>query len=271
MTLSYDSENLREALAVQVLGGGRIEAQVHEGWDVFGIPHGGYLAALAGAAVLESSGKPDLFSITVHYLRKAKLGPLQFSVESVGGSRRFTTVTATARQQDEVVLSVMASLGDRTAFEGTTWRARPRWDPRVASLTSPSGSNDGPGFAGPAMAHRTGLRLDTTTLSFAAGDRGEAAEIRATMENDDGHPLAALIACDATPPAVWNALGAGGWVPTVELTAHLRARPVPGPLTIVANTAHVSGGFLEEDAVVHDVEGRLVAQSRQLARWSSAS
>lgn len=76
------------------------------------------------------------------------------------------------------------------------------------------------------------------------------------------------MACDITPPAVWNVLGRKGWVPTVELTAHVRARPASGPLSIEVGTHHVQDGFLEEDALVRDARGRLVVQSRQLARWT---
>lgn len=61
-------------------------------------------------------------------------------------------------------------------------------------------------------------------------------------------------------------MGLSGWVPTVELTAHIRRRPAPGPLRVAITTRNLAGGFLEEDAEVWDFEDRLVAQSRQLAR-----
>jgi hypothetical protein len=45
----------------------------------------------------------------------------------------------------------------------------------------------------------------------------------------------------------------------------VRAVPAPGWLQIRLTTTNVSGGLLEEDCVVWDSTGRVVAQSRQLA------
>ena len=42
-------------------------------------------------------------------------------------------------------------------------------------------------------------------------------------------------------------------------------------MTVEASTRHVADGFLDEDALVLDADGRLVCQSRQLARWTEAS
>jgi hypothetical protein len=78
-------------------------------------------------------------------------------------------------------------------------------------------------------------------------------------------PLLLLLACDALPPVTFD-LGELVWTPTLELTAHVRANPAPGWLRIAAWTRNVAGGFLEEDAEVWDSAGRLVVQSRQLAR-----
>jgi len=39
-------------------------------------------------------------------------------------------------------------------------------------------------------------------------------------------------------------------------------------MTVEVDTHHVQDGFLEEDALVRDATGRLVVQSRQLARWT---
>jgi len=61
-------------------------------------------------------------------------------------------------------------------------------------------------------------------------------------------------------------LGATGWAPTVELTWHMRAVPRPGPLAVACRARHVSGGWFDEEAEVWDSAGRLVAQSRQIAR-----
>ncbi len=47
---------------------------------------------------------------------------------------------------------------------------------------------------------------------------------------------------------------------------HVRAAPAPGWLRVRHATRNVAGGMLEEDAEVWDSAGRLVAQSRQLAR-----
>ncbi|CAN5349282.1 thioesterase family protein [soil metagenome] len=263
--------SLAEAIAITP-DGERLHAHVHEGWDVFGIPHGGYLAALAGNAVLTATGQPDLFSITTHYLRKAAVGPMRFEVERVGGSRRFTTVTARAWQDDQLVLSVMASVGDRTGIEGPSWTDAPAPALTEAQLSPRAGDPSLP-FTPPAVAARLGLRIEAATAGFAVGRTGDQARIRGVLSAPPGDPtdqLLALVACDLTPPAVWNALGVKGWVPTVELTAHVRARPIAGPLTVDVRTSHVADGFLDEDALVYDSAGALVVQSRQLARWTSA-
>ena len=73
---------------------------------------------------------------------------------------------------------------------------------------------------------------------------------------------------DCLPPAVLNA-HAAAWVPTIELTAHVRGRPAPGWLRLRFATAHLVDGYLEEDGEVWDTRDRLVAQSRQLARLRS--
>ena len=63
---------------------------------------------------------------------------------------------------------------------------------------------------------------------------------------------------DALPPATFD-LGLPGWAPTIELTVHLRARPVPGWLRVSHATRNLAGGYFEEDAEIWDESGRLVA------------
>jgi acyl-CoA thioesterase len=70
---------------------------------------------------------------------------------------------------------------------------------------------------------------------------------------------------DAFPPAVFGLLGMVGWVPTIELTVHLRARPAPGWLLGRFHADDLSEGRVIEHGALWDSRGRLVAQSRQLA------
>ncbi|MEE8600886.1 thioesterase family protein [Euzebya tangerina] len=242
-------------------------AQVHDGFDVFGIPHGGYLLALGAGAILRDTAAPDIFSVTCHYLRKAEVGELRFAVSPVGGSRRFTTVTATGAQGGKTVLSLMASVGDRDGIHGPSWSG-------VPPLAIPS-DQLAPGrsehFTPPSIAESMGLRLDGASTGFVQGRVGAEGRMRGVADSSPIDQLTALVACDLTPPAVWNALGAKGWVPTVELTAHVRARPATGPFTIDVVSNHVSDGFVEEDALVYDGTGTLVVQSRQLARWTESA
>ena len=52
----------------------------------------------------------------------------------------------------------------------------------------------------------------------------------------------------------------------MELTAHVRALPAPGWISARLSTRNIAGGMFEEDCELWDSAGRLVAQSRQLAR-----
>jgi hypothetical protein len=84
-------------------------------------------------------------------------------------------------------------------------------------------------------------------------------------DHQDPDPYVLALAVDGLPPVVFG-LGATSWAPTVELTWYMRAVPSPGPLAVAARARHVSGGWFDEEAEVWDTSGRLVAQSKQLAR-----
>jgi hypothetical protein len=110
--------------------------------------------------------------------------------------------------------------------------------------------------------------LDPACTGWRSNDPAGIPEMRGYVQlrdHRDPDALLLALAVDALPPVVFG-LGATGWAPTVELTWHMRAVPVAGPLQVAARSRHVSGGWFNEEAEVWDAAGRLVAQSRQLAR-----
>jgi hypothetical protein len=74
----------------------------------------------------------------------------------------------------------------------------------------------------------------------------------------------AMMAGDVSPPVPLN-LGHTGWAPTVQLTTYLRRRPAPGWLRVIATAQEIGERMFDEDQLILDSTGSVVAQTRQLA------
>jgi hypothetical protein len=73
-----------------------------------------------------------------------------------------------------------------------------------------------------------------------------------------------LFAVDAFPPATFD-IEFSGWVPTLELTAYVRALPAHGPVRILQRAQLIDAQRVDEACYVWDRRGRLVAHGSQLA------
>jgi acyl-coenzyme A thioesterase PaaI-like protein len=244
---------------------GHWRGQVHEGWDIRGNANGGYLLAIVGRVLTSATGRPQPLTTTAHYHRPGVPGPVTIDVETVNETRRFTTATATLRRDAEPVLTVLGTLGDLGATTGPELvRATPPPMPEPdACVPLVPGDPFPPPFTG-----RVELRLHPEDAGFGEGRPSGEARMRGWFRLRDREPVdavALLCAVDAFPPTIFNADLPVSWTPTIEMTAHVRARPEPGWLRCAFRTRHVAGGFLEADGEVWDGAGRLVAQSRQLA------
>ena len=67
-------------------------------------------------------------------------------------------------------------------------------------------------------------------------------------------------------PPIFNRLGSRGWVPSLELTVHLKQTPTSGPLRMRGKTDFITSGFLEEDDEIWDSKGNLIGLARQMAK-----
>jgi hypothetical protein len=273
---------LDRGIAVTPLDDGDFAADLDGGWVVGGGVNGGYLLAVIGNAVrtrLEDSGHVDPFSVSAHYLTASVPGPAVVETSIVRAGGRFSTVAATLVQHVDGVrtprISALATYGDLdTPHDAATDAAAaalhlalpvPDLPPREQCLLSSDAPEDIKKMA--PLLDRFGTLLDPATAMWAIGKPSRNGVIQGWFELADHRPLdpiALLMVVDALPPVTFD-LGMPGWAPTLELTAHVRARPAPGWAVVRHCTRTVAGGLFEEDCEVWDSTGRLVAQSRQLA------
>lgn len=256
---------------------GTYDAELSPGWTIIRAVNGGYLLAMVGRALRAALPHPDPISITAHYLTASEPGPAVIRTETVRAGRTMSTGQASLYQRDEdgrevERIRVVAAYGDLGALpDDVRTSARPpsmpSYEECVSSADAPGGAA-GPVVGSTAILDRLDLRLDPATAGWAVGAPSGAGDMRGWLGLADGRDhdaMSLLLAVDALPPTAFD-LGLAGWVPTLELTVHLRCRPAPGPVRVSLTTRNLAGGLLEEDAEVWDSAGRLVAQSRQLAR-----
>ena len=250
------------ATAVTPDGAGRWSAIIPEGWDIFGKANGGVLMTVAARAMAAAADWPDPLTITAHYLSPVDAGPLTIDVEVVKAGRRLSTVTARVSQGDRAAVQLLGAFGDLTKMEGPDLitGVRPEF-PRPDECLS-----TGSGFS-PALMSQIDVRLVPDDTGFGRGEPHGTATMRGWFRLLDNEPIdvfALLLGVDCYPPTIFNTGLAAGWTPTVELTAHIRRRPVSEWLQCQFTSRYIFGGGLEEDAEIWDERG-LVAQARQLA------
>ncbi|MFD5516014.1 thioesterase family protein [Streptomyces sp. NPDC127066] len=267
-----DSEFDRDT-AVTPRGAGVYDVDLSAGWTIINAVNGGYLLAVLGRALADALPHSDPFTVSAHYLTASQPGPAVIRTDVVRTGRTLSTGQASLFQCDDEGreierIRVLASYGDLDSLpDDVRTTALP---PAIPPMDQCFGPQDAPAPipGSSAIADRLFLKLDPATLGWALGAPSGKGEMRSWFGLADGRdadPLSLLLAVDALPPTAFE-IGLSGWVPTVELTAHVRSRPAPGPLRVSITTRNLAGGFLEEDAEVWDSEDRLVAQSRQLAR-----
>jgi hypothetical protein len=244
------------------------DAMVQPGWDIGGNANGGYLLAIAGRAMVEVTRRPPL-TITAHYLAPAPAGPCSVDVALVRAGRRTATATASLRQGGgeggREVIRVLGTFAEQSDDGPVFVAGAPPPLPPYEECVEPAQPHEGPR---PALNERLAVRLRPGDDGFREGRPTGTAEIAGWFAFADERPVDAiglLLVADAFAPAVFNTELPVAWVPTLELTVHVRGVPAPGPLRCVFRSRFVHGGLLEEDGEVWDAGDRLVAQSRQLA------
>lgn len=257
-----------QAVAIDPDGEGRWRTRIEDGWDFAGTPNGGYLLSLVAKAMIELTGRPDPVAVTAHYLAPARPGPAELEGELLKKGKLLATAHASLCQGDRCVAQVLGTFGDLSR-------------PAPSKILHESGLPDLPppevciapapipgGFTPPPITHRVAIRLHPEHVGFALGKPHGRSEMGGWAKFADGRPIDTLalpLLADCFPPPIFNVGIPLKWVPTIELTIHVHKRPAPGWIGEWFTTDHIAGGYLEEDGVMWDETGDVVAVSRQMA------
>lgn len=238
------------------------------GWAVGDKPHGGYLLRTAVERALDEA-HPQPLAVSAHYLSSPDAGAASVQVDRLRTGRRVASSRVRLLQEGAARVEVLLSHG--TLADGQDfWRApdaAPPALPRPADC--PRVPTAGPGGRHVGYFDHVDLRIDPSTARWAVGQPQQRAVVQGWMRRADGAdacPLDLLVFADALPPVTFD-LGLMGWVPTLELTVHLRGLPAPGWLRVVHRATLLRDGWLDEQCEIWDSAGRLVAQARQLAGY----
>jgi len=251
-------------------GEGGLVADLDPGWGVGpGALNGGYLMAVAARAAL--AGSPHRHPVAVSASFLAATGPGRATLAVTPGPAGRTLAHASVLLAGSAGPSLSAQVTTATLTgEPPSYSASP--SPAATPVADCLPAVDDGTLAHPlpevGLRTRVLTRLDPVTSGWALGRPGTEPVMRAWVrlaEDREPDPLALLLFADVLPPTSW-ATGRFGWAPTVQLQVLVRALPAPGWCLVESRAGEVADGWLDEDYRIWDSTGRLVAQSRQLAR-----
>jgi acyl-CoA thioesterase len=261
VTFAFDN-----ATAVRKTADGRYEAEVLPSWDINGNANGGYLFAFGGRAMREHSGRRDPYSVTAHYLAPVQAGPISVEVDTVKSGKLLTTMNASIVVNGRTAVRFLGAFGEMADVTNDQFVAAT--PPEIPPFEECVPRNHD-GTAMPVeFANRFNSRIHPDDTAFLRGETNGIAVMRGWFEFGDGRPidtLSLLTIADSFAPPVLNVPMQKVWVPTIELTVHVRAVPVGARVACVFRSRVIQGGLTEEDGEIWDQTGNLVAHSRQLA------
>jgi acyl-CoA thioesterase len=261
----------------------RFTAEVSSDWRAGRGPHGGYLAAILLRALIETvadparsggpaggrSGGRAARSLTIHYARAPKPGPVSIRVVLEREGRSLSTLSARMEQDGSLVALVLAAFS-------VPWPAPEIYEEPMPDVAPPDPQRRSGKllFEGaPPFTQHLVLQPRIGVIPF----QGASApmEVGAWLGLAEPRPLDAIslaFLSDAmfSPPFI--RIDQPATSPTVDLTIHFRAslprvaNPNPDELCFARfHTGLLHEGFFEEDGVIWAADGTVLIQSRQLA------
>ncbi|MEO9238758.1 MAG: thioesterase family protein, partial [Jatrophihabitantaceae bacterium] len=249
---------------------GEYRVDIAAGWSIGGgHANGGYVLSVCLQALRNRLDRPDPLVVSAFYQRRVPIGPALIRTEPARAGRRLATGEARLLGSEPdgaaggELVRVVASFTDLSTASGRT------------TVLSPAPQLPPPADCQPLYGEQAelpngiGRRLECRVAELPGWRQGTPsgqALLECWIRFADGHPADTLALPGLTDMVIPAVFDLGEYrTTTIELTAHVRARPAPGWLAFRARTNYLIDGYHEEDVEIWDSTGQLVAQSRQLA------
>lgn len=257
------------AMALQPgpVDGDRVQFTGHlnEHWTIGPKIHGGVMLALCAKAA-RSAVVDGLEPVVVsaNYLHAPDPGPVDLEASVRKRGRQVSLVDVDLVQGGRVAVRAAVTLGVPERDSAALLDTSP-----VAALMSPEPPVEvapiGPGHPLAGVNHLVaGCDIRPDLSELRPGTEVPRTRIWVRPRDEAPDVLFALLCGDISAPVTF-AVQRRGWAPTVQLTAFLRRRPADGWLRVLSTTTEIGTTWFDQDYVVVDSAGQVVAQTRQLA------
>ena len=212
-------------------------------------------------------------SSSVQYLDRIDAKTFELEVETFKTSRGSSSGIVKLKQDDKICTTFTGTCSDFQFIKGYDGLQKP-----LPNIFNESDKKDyikmnydkiSKGFT-PAFIQQLECLIhpDHAWWNRDSNDKNNEARCSAFLEMQGGIPDQFCLSfySDILPPVVSNKYGPLGWIPTITLTTHIRQLPSTSELYADFRATDINKGYFEQDCNIWDLNGNLVASSRQLTR-----
>ena len=236
-------------------------------------PHGGYLLALMNKAMTQVLPHPSAINSNVYYLDRTEPESAELHVEIFRTSKGSSMGQVKLVQNNKITCLYSALCSDFDYMKGYSGLSTPL--PEIMKTVKQDDfkvmnyENLGLGST-PSFIKQLNMSVHPDHAWWDRDISSDAAEARCSayleLEGGIADTFVLSYLADILPPVVQNKYGSLGWIPTLALTCNIRQLPQTNLLFIDGLAKDISNGYFEQDCYIWDMNGNLVATSRQLAK-----
>ena len=268
-------ERFQEALKLENVEDNKFIVNPDTNYFVGNTPHGGYLMALMHKALTNILPHSTAISSSVQYLNRIDAKPFELEVETFKASRGSSSGVVKLKQDDRICTTFTGTCSDFEFMKGHDDLQKPLpkifKDKDKKDYVKMNYDKISKGFT-PAFIQQLECLIHP---DHAWWNRDELSDNTANeprcsafLEMEGGTPDQFCLSfySDILPPVVSNKYGPLGWIPTITLTTHIRQLPTTSEVYVDFKATDINKGYFEQDCNIWDLDGNLVASSRQLTR-----